>query len=74
MKNFGEFEKTITVNENEVLNETLGGRLMGAIEDMRELARATNAPDKDVKSMLDAVDAMEKVFKKSLKGKGISGW
>lgn len=74
MKNFGEFEKTITVNENEVLNETLGGRLMGAIEDMRELARATNAPDKDVKSMLDAVDAMEKVLKKSLKGKGISGW
>ena len=77
MKNFSDF-----LNEDFV-NESTGGYIAGVIDNLRQFAEDPNqwsgtssesAVAKAKADMVKAVDDLEKVFKKALKEKGLSGW
>lgn len=57
------------------LNESTGGYLMNLLADLeKEIESIPNLDASSVKSIKDALNNLEKVMRKNLKGKGLSGW
>lgn len=76
MKNLKLYE---TFSKSEKLDESMGGRLSGTFEDLKDMTKSLNNASKsihqaEIASLLKDVDALEAKFKKALKGKGIIGW
>lgn len=75
--NFDKFDGNHGINE-EYLFESLGGRLTGVFDDLKDmtasLGSASKIEDSDIGDLLKAVGDLEAKYKKILKGKGIIGW
>jgi len=79
LKDFNTFEKNLTVNESEVVNETRGNALASSISELKETILSVRGgsksiTDENVGDMMSAVSEMEEKLKKILKGKGLVGW
>jgi len=69
------FSKFQDFLNEDTLNESTGGALWNLLADLATtMGRIPDLSDSEVKEIKDAIKNLEKVMRKNLRGKGLSGW